>query len=91
MDMNGLSTKDELNVFPLAFYDCLIEMDLLEQHHTILDYHKKEFTFLDEEGNQKNIPRNSQSCGYPRNLSNAIEEVLQKRLSIIYNPCGGNI
>ena len=27
MDMNGLSTKAELNVVPLGSYDCLIGMD----------------------------------------------------------------
>jgi hypothetical protein len=60
VDMNGLSTKDELNVLPLCSYDCLIGMDWLDQHHAILDCHNKEFTFLDEEGNWKivqGIPR----------------------------------
>jgi hypothetical protein len=51
MDMNGWSTKDELNVMSLGSYDCLIGMDWLEQHHAILDCHKKAFTCLDEEGN----------------------------------------
>jgi hypothetical protein len=27
VDMKGLSTKDELNIFPLGSYDCLIGMD----------------------------------------------------------------
>jgi hypothetical protein len=53
VDMNGLSTKDELNVLPLGSYDCLIGMDWLDQHHAILDCHNKAFTCLDEEGNGK--------------------------------------
>jgi hypothetical protein len=60
MDMNGLSTKDELNVLPLCSYDFLIGMDWLDQHHAILDYHNKEFTCLDEEENHiivQGIPR----------------------------------
>ena len=60
VDMNGLSTKDELNVFPLGSYDCLIGMDWLDQHHALLDFHNKRFTCLDEEGNQviiQGIPR----------------------------------
>jgi hypothetical protein len=60
VDMNGLSTKAELNVIPLGSYDCLIGMDWLDQHHAILDCRNKAFTFLDEEGNQKivqGIPR----------------------------------
>ena len=53
MDMNGLSTRDELNILPLGSYACLIGMDWLDHHHDILDYRRKEFTFLDEEGNQR--------------------------------------
>jgi predicted aspartyl protease len=30
VDMNGLSTKAELNILPLGSYDCLIGMDWLE-------------------------------------------------------------
>jgi hypothetical protein len=45
VDMNGLRTKDEFNIFPLGSYDCLIGMDW----HVILDYCNKAFTFLDEE------------------------------------------
>jgi hypothetical protein len=68
VDMNGLSTKVDLNILSLGSYDCLIGMsydcligmDLLDQHHAILDYQNKEFTCLDEEGNQRviqGIPR----------------------------------
>jgi hypothetical protein len=58
--MNGLCTKDELNVLPLGSYDYLIGMDWLDQHHAILDCRNKAFTYLDEEGNRKivqGIPR----------------------------------
>jgi hypothetical protein len=51
--MNGLSTKDELNILPLGSYDCLIGMEWLDHHHSILDCRRKEFTCLDEEGNRK--------------------------------------
>jgi hypothetical protein len=60
VDMKGLSTKAEFNILSLGSYDCLIGMDWLDQHHALLDYHNKEFTCLDEEGNQKivqGIPR----------------------------------
>ena len=30
MDMNGMSTKDELNILPLGSYDFLIGMDWLD-------------------------------------------------------------
>jgi hypothetical protein len=49
VDMNGLSTKAELNVLPLSSYDYLIGMDWLDQHYAILDCRNKAFTFLDEE------------------------------------------
>jgi hypothetical protein len=60
VDMNGLSTKANLNILSLGSYDCLIWMDWLDQHHAILDYRNKAFTCLDEEGNQRviqGIPR----------------------------------
>jgi hypothetical protein len=53
--MNGLSTKADLNIVPLGSYDFLIGMDLLDQRHAILDCHNKEFTCLDEEGNQRKV------------------------------------
>jgi predicted aspartyl protease len=31
VDMNGLSTKVELNILPLGSYDCLVGMDWLDQ------------------------------------------------------------
>jgi hypothetical protein len=62
MDMNGLSTREDLNIFPLVSYDFLIGMDWLDQHHDVLDYHNKEFTFLHEEGNLRKVQ------GIPRAL-----------------------
>jgi hypothetical protein len=53
VNMNGLSTRVELNILPLGSYDCLIGMDWLDQHHAILDCRNKAFTCLDEEGNQE--------------------------------------
>jgi hypothetical protein len=50
MNMNGLNTKEDLNILPLGSYDYLIGMDWLDQHHTLLYCHNKAFTFLDEEG-----------------------------------------
>jgi hypothetical protein len=47
--MNGLSTKEDFNIFPLGSYDWIIGMDWLDQHHAILDCHNKAFTFQDEE------------------------------------------
>jgi hypothetical protein len=55
VDMNGLSIKTELSILPLGSYDYLIGMDWFDQHHSILDCHRKEFTFLDEEGNQRTV------------------------------------
>ena len=74
--MNGLSTSAELNILPLGSYDCLIGMDWLDQHHAILNYHNKEFTFLDEEGNQKIVQ------GFPRVV--AIREISAMQLKKCY-------
>jgi hypothetical protein len=53
--MNGLNTKEYLNILPLGSYDCLIGMDWLGQNYALLDCHNKEFNFLDEEGNQRKV------------------------------------
>jgi hypothetical protein len=63
MDMNGLSTRVDLTIFPLGSYDCLIGMDLLDQHHAISDCRNNSFTSLDEEGNQRTIQ------GIPRSVT----------------------
>jgi hypothetical protein len=55
VDMNGLSTKVELNILPLGSYDCLIRIDWLDQNHAMLDCCNKAFTCLYEEGNQKTM------------------------------------
>jgi hypothetical protein len=55
IDMNGLNNKVDLNILPLGSYDCLIGMDWLDQHHTLLDCQKKACTFLDEEGKPRKV------------------------------------
>jgi hypothetical protein len=55
MDMNGLNTREYLNIFPLGSYDFLIGMDWLDQHHAILDCHNKACTGLDEEGTLRKV------------------------------------
>jgi hypothetical protein len=67
VDMNGLSTREELNILPLGSYDCLIGMDWLDHNQAILDCRNKAFTFLDEEGKSKEFPEKllsekSQQC-----------------------------
>jgi hypothetical protein len=63
MDMNGLSTKEYLNIIPLGSYDFLIGMDWLDKHHVVLDCYNKAFTCLDEEGNLRTVQ------GIPREVS----------------------
>jgi hypothetical protein len=55
MDMNGLNTKEDLNILPLGSNDCLIGMDWLDQHHALLECHNKAFTCLDEEGKLRRV------------------------------------
>jgi hypothetical protein len=55
MDMNGLSTTEDLNILSLGSYDCLIGMEWLDQHHAILDCYNKEFTCWDEEGSLRTV------------------------------------
>jgi hypothetical protein len=55
IDMNGLNTRADLKILSLGSYDCLIGMDWLDPHHALLDCHRKEFTCLYEEGNQRKV------------------------------------
>jgi hypothetical protein len=71
-----MSTRDELDILPLCSYDCLIGMDWLDQHHTILDYRNKAFTCLDEEVNRRTIQ------GIPRAI--AIREISTMKLKKCY-------
>jgi hypothetical protein len=58
---------------------CLMGMDWLEQHHVLLEYHNKEFTFLDEEGNPRTIQ------GIPRVVT--LREILAMQLKKCYRKC----
>jgi hypothetical protein len=58
MDMNGLSTREYLNILPLGSYEFLIGMDWLDQRHAILYCYNKEFTLWDKEGNLRTIQGN---------------------------------
>jgi hypothetical protein len=55
MNMNGLCTRVDLNIIPLGSYDFIIGMDWLDQHHDVIDYYNKLFTFLNEEGNLRTV------------------------------------
>jgi hypothetical protein len=55
MDMNGLNTREYLNILPLGSYDCIIGMDWLDHHHAILDGHNKAFNCLDEDGKKRKV------------------------------------
>jgi hypothetical protein len=57
IDMNGMNTREDLNIFPLGSYDCIIGMDWLEKHHAILDCHNNAFNCLDEEGNLRKLQK----------------------------------
>ena len=57
MDMNGLNTRVDLNIFPLGSYDSLIRMVWLGKHHSIIDSYNKEFTCWDEEGNLRTVQK----------------------------------
>jgi hypothetical protein len=76
MDMKGPSTKAELTILPLCSYDIIIGMDWLDQHHAILEFCNKAFTFLDEEGNWKTVQ------GIPRVI--AIREISTVQLKKCY-------
>ena len=50
IEMNGILTKENLNVLPLGSHDSLIGMEWLTKHREKLDCYEKVFEFSDEEG-----------------------------------------
>jgi hypothetical protein len=76
MDMNGLNTREDLNILPLGSYVYIIGMDWLDQHHAILDCHNKAFTYLDEEGTLRKVQ------GIPRAVT--IREISALKLKRCY-------
>ena len=75
VNINGINTKENLSIIPLGFYDCLIGMDWLENHHVVLYFYNKVFICIDEEGN----PRTMQ--GIPRPVSIQDISTLQLKIS----------
>jgi hypothetical protein len=63
VNINGINTKEDLNIISLGSYEYLIGMDWIEKHHAILDYYNKDFTCLDEEGSSRTIQ------GFQRSIS----------------------
>jgi hypothetical protein len=76
VNMNGVNTKTYLNIIPLGSYDCLIGIDWLDKHHTVLGSYNKVFTCLDEEGNSRTIQ------GIPRPIS--IKDISTLQLKICF-------
>jgi hypothetical protein len=48
ISLNGVNTKDDINIIPLGSYDIIIGMDWLEKHYVVLDFHNKRFTCIYE-------------------------------------------
>ena len=55
LEINGLFTWENLNVFPFMSYYVLIGMDWLEEHKVKLECFNKFFDFIDEDENSRKI------------------------------------
>jgi hypothetical protein len=82
MEMNGLSTKEYLNIITLGSYDCQIGMDWLDQHHAVLDCYNKAFNFLDERGNLRTIQGIPREVTLRENLSLQLKKSYRKGCQI---------
>ena len=51
--MNGLRTKVDVNIIPLASCDYIIGMDWLKKHHVVLDYTKRQLHVLMKKGSKE--------------------------------------
>jgi hypothetical protein len=52
MNLNGVSTKADLNIISLGLYDFLIGMDWLHKHYDVLDCYNKDSRALIRKGIQ---------------------------------------
>jgi hypothetical protein len=53
--ITGFPTQENLNIFPLGYYDPLIGMDWLDSHKTNLDFYSKTLECENEEGRRLNL------------------------------------
>jgi hypothetical protein len=63
LEMNRISTWENLSIFPLGSYDVLISMECLEAHKVKLDFYTKTFNCRDEDGNPRIVK------GIPNSIS----------------------
>ena len=57
-EMDGLFTRENMDIFPLGSYDPVIGMDWLEAYKIKLDCYNKNSECIDEEGNPRNLRGN---------------------------------
>jgi len=50
IDLNGYSTKVDLNILPLGSYDILISMDSLEKHGVVINCLEKTMSCVSQDG-----------------------------------------
>ena len=55
IELNGILTKENLNVLPLESYDALICMDWLEKNRAKVYFYEKVIECIDEEGRSKSV------------------------------------
>ena len=55
VNLDGLTTRINLNILPLGSYDILVSMGWLEQHHVMLDLLHKSILCTNIQWNQVNI------------------------------------
>jgi hypothetical protein len=63
ININGVNTKEYLNIKPLRYYNCLIGMDWIEKNLIVLDFYNNVYTSLYEEWNSRTVQ------GIPRPIS----------------------
>jgi hypothetical protein len=76
-----------LNIISLGSYDVLIDMDWLDVHHVIVDYHNNNFVCLDDEGKHR-IMKVIRRPIYIRDIvSSQLKRIFRKRVLVCIS-CG---
>jgi hypothetical protein len=78
LEMNGLTTLERLNIFPLDSYEDLIGMDWLASHNVKLYFYSKTFDCVEDDRNSKVLK------GISKAISIRKKSALQLKKILIY-------
>jgi hypothetical protein len=78
LEMNGMITRENLNILSLGSYDVLINMDWLVEYKVELVYYNKTFYYVDDHVNSSIVRGISKSISLTQVLSLQMKKIFKK-------------